>query len=587
MELMPGARVKNYTLERQLGKGASGEVWRAYDETKTVAIKFMNENLMKSASAAKHRERLLREVEALRRLEHPNVPTLYDYDLDYVRPYLAMRYVGGDSYDRLISTGEMLKISLEKRLEAIRELAFALTAAHEAGIIHRDIKPANMTGIENPFLLDFSIALAKADAERTARFVGTTLYMAPDGIVDRMSDNYSFAVVVYEMLFGRHPIYQLGDSLFNQFIAEMRIQNRQWSFPSLIPPAQLPADLRTADLRKLDMVFERAIGSREQRYSDLREFVRDLRGAIFNEGNPPVEHFSSVGSAPPMEHFSQPPPIPEHVSHAPQAEPALEQEPVVEVSPKESDFLDKAFLNLPAVKPPPEISVTSVEHHTVSYDNAAQKRASELEPEFAGPDDGTRMEMRAAPPPPEPEPAEADFAGPEDGTRMEMPAAPPPVPAEDEPSSEFSAPDAMTMMEMRAAPQPTEPEAPPAPVDMSDRTMPDIRVPPPQPSHAPQPENFTQMEMQVPQQQRQPQGESFTMMEMQAAQPRSVPDPFENENFTQMEMQAPERQTRFDVPTSLGGVRARRLLIIGLVVIVVVVVLIIVIAALTGGARVS
>ena len=598
MELTPGTRVKNYTLERQLGKGASGEVWRAYDETKTVAIKFMNENLMKSASAAKHRERLLREVEALRKLEHPNVPTLYDYDLDFVRPYLAMRYVGGDSYDRLISTGEMLKIPLARRLEAIRELAFALTAAHDAGIIHRDIKPANMTGIENPFLLDFSISLGKADAERTQRFVGTTLYMAPDGVVDRLSDNYSFAVVVFEILFGRHPIYRLGDSVFNQFIAEMRIQNREWAFPSTIPLAQLPPDLHKADLRRLDAIFERAIGSREQRYADLREFVRDLQMAIFTAENPAPQHFSSFAGIAPAEHVSQPP------------QPEPEPEPAKEISPEES-FLDKAFLNLPAIKPPPEsISVTSVEQPTPAQPYPAQRRTSEIEresiqidtgtggieassdaqpveeeepedrsSEFAPPDAMTMMEIRV---PKSPEPEE-DFAGPEDGTRMEIPAVRPPESKEEDRSSEFAPPDAMTMMEI-PVPKSVEPEeeqpkeedrssefAPPDAMTMmeirvpksvepeeeqpkeEDRssefappdamTMMEIRVPPPAPEKEPEPEpvqaemdDRTMPEIRVP---KPPEMDDRTMPDIRVPHPQPPVAQPEAENFTLMEMQAP------------------------------------------------
>jgi serine/threonine protein kinase len=641
MDFKPGTRIKNYTLERQLGRGASGEVWKAYDETKTVAIKFMNENLMTSTSAAKHRERLIREVEALRRLQHPNIPTLYDYDLDYNRPYLAMRFVGGDSYDRLISSGEMLKIPLERRLEMIRDLAFALTAAHEIGIIHRDIKPANLTGIENPYLLDFSISLETAAAEHTQRFVGTTLYMSPDGVADRLSDNYSFAVVVYEIIFGRHPIYQLGDSIFNQFIADMRIQNRQWTFPSTIPAVQLPADLRSADLRQLDAIFERAIGKREQRYVDLREFVRDLRMAIFPSEVERMEEARVTAPASPPQHLSQPP-APEIV---PQEE--AEPEPLEQVSPEESNFLDKAFLNLPAVPSPPaeNLEITSVEHSTVPYDYEAKQRkpVEAVEPEdnaqppaadpeleqtsgLAGPEDMTMMEIPAlsskSEPEPEPEPpAEPYLAGPEDMTMMEIPALSSKSEPEPEPPAEpyLAGPEDMTMMEMPVPTSPPEPEPEPPPSEVSapqevdfDKTMMEIPFTPPSPaspppafdpnktmldipgrsSHPPtqQPEassDFTLMEMQPPAQ------EDFTLMEAHGVRPPAGADNYtmmemqaqsgmQGDNFTQLEFNTPSQT---GLPASLSG--QRRWLVIAAVVVIVIVIVVLVLALASGSLTVS
>ena len=630
MDLKPGTRVKNYTLERQLGRGASGEVWKAYDETKTVAIKFMNENLMTSASAAKHRERLIREVEALRRLQHPNIPTLYDYDLDFVRPYIAMRFVGGDSYDRLISNGEMLKIPLERRLEMIRDIAFALTAAHEAGIIHRDIKPANLTGIENPYLLDFSISLETDEVEHTQRFVGTTLYMSSDGVADRLSDNYSFAVVVYEMLFGKHPIYQLGDSIFNQFIAEMRIRNRQWSFPTLIPPGQRPADLRGADLRKLDAIFERAIGTREQRYVDLREFVRDLRAAIF-----PHEAAVEVPQpvAPAARQLSQAPlPSARHVSQPPQPSPPVQPTKAevaqeAEVSPEESNFLDKAFLNLPAVKPPEpaappaELEQTNIQHSTVPWDYENKQRKPVQKAELAGPEDGTRMEMPAVHP--KSEAPASQFAGPDDMTMMEIRI--PPAAEPEPPSPVAEEPEAVVQVDVPAvAPdvpsaeaKPSEPaervinqnvvltpqSPPPAPAVDYDRTVPDLPAArPPQPPA--QAESYTVMEMQSPYASSYPgahggqqpeenftlleaQGghqqtgsEQFTVMEMQTPHPQQVQGRRQGDDFTLLEVNTADQVRR---PVQQHGSR-RTLVIVAVVIVVLLVVAAIVFVALNGAA---
>jgi serine/threonine protein kinase len=286
MKLAAGTTVKTYTLDELLGLGAAGEVWKAHDDMKTVAIKFMNPKLLLGDDSEKHMTRLKREVESLTHLQHPNVPTLYDYDLECERPYLVMRYIGGDTYDKLIARGQMLQLSLSQRLHMISELAQALSAAHSLGIIHRDVKPANMIGIENPYLLDFGIALKAENLNETMRNVGTALYMAPDDPADEISDNFSFALVTYEILFGAHAIFMRDNQpqsqfqVYTRFLAGERIKNHEWRMPSKLAAKDLPADLQKADLRRLDTIFEKALGEREERYADLHQFVDDVKNAI-------------------------------------------------------------------------------------------------------------------------------------------------------------------------------------------------------------------------------------------------------------------------------------------------------------------
>lgn len=528
VELQPGVRVKSYTLERQLGRGASGEVWKAYDPFKTVAIKFMNESLMSSPNAAKHRVRMEREVEAMQKLQHPNIPVLYDYDLDFPRPFIVMRYVGGDTYDKLIANGEMLRIPLERRLDLIREIAFALTAAHENGIIHRDIKPSNLTGIENPYLLDFSISLEQEEAESTQRFVGTTLYMSPDGQADRLDDNYSFALIAYEILFGRHAIWSPSDQIFNQYIALDRLQRGVWHWPSKLGKNELPADLKGANLAEMDRVFAKALGPREQRYGDLRDFVRDLRAAAS----------PSVTSA----HHEQEDYVPTLMMDVSNFKEMLKSQPPVAPAPT------PAPVPVPAPQPPsvamperpapawPSGDHTEIELKTVPYDSLANRpehpnppAPDKTELEFQAPsasvsDGRTELDMPAIPRPPQPS---QGASGPDSGrTELEMPvpgmAAMPPrsaAPASPTPPPtprvvQAPTPDAsFTLMEFQSVPPVAPPSAP--------RT-----VPPPSPQEG----GFTMMEMQAP---ARPQAESFTMMEMQAAQPGGQGD-----SFTMLEMRA-------------------------------------------------
>lgn len=286
--LKPGAKIKHYTLEERLGSGSSGEVWRANDGAQTVAIKFMNEALLASSAAERYRQQMEAEIDALYRLRHPNIPMLYDYDLQFKRPFLVMQFVESTTYDRLIASGEILYIPLLRRLDVLRQIASAITATHEVGIVHRDIKPSNITTGETPYLLDFSIA-SDSDDPTAQPNVGTAIYMPPlESQLDELSDNYSFAVVAYEMLFGRHPIFtpeNVGRTVITtRRMTQLRLKNNRWRIPSQLPEEELPTDLRGASLEKLDKIFESAF---ERRCTDLTQFVNDLREAILSPANLP------------------------------------------------------------------------------------------------------------------------------------------------------------------------------------------------------------------------------------------------------------------------------------------------------------
>ena len=310
IQLKPGFKVGRYTLTEHLGSGASGEVWTASDGTKPVAIKFLREQLIESDASERHLQRLENEINALSRLHFFHIPTLYDYDLQFERPYLVMQYISSDSYEKLIATGEMLNVRLEKRLTALKVVAETISAVHEMGIVHRDIKPASISGIEKPYLLDFSIAL-DIDATTDARpDVGTGLYMPPLGEPPGKSgDNYGFAVVAYEILFGCHPIFTAENTAAtiqeNRQLTKERLQRREWRLASQIAPEELPGDLRGVDLVRLDEIFECALATR---YSYLPDFVIDLKDAILvPENQPYLENpvpFFPVQPIPAEEHYT-------------------------------------------------------------------------------------------------------------------------------------------------------------------------------------------------------------------------------------------------------------------------------------------
>jgi serine/threonine protein kinase len=305
IELQAGTRVKQYLLQECVGRGAAGEVWRAANGIHEVAIKFviLPED---TEEQAKYRQSLEAEVKALRKLQHPNIPALYDYDLSGERPYLVMQHVGGLTYDRLIASGELLHIPVEKRLNALHALAGAVVEAHQHGIIHRDIKPGNVSGVDTPYLLDFGIALESRRAAHAQPQVGTGIYMPPDGPADVLSDNYSFAVLAYEVLFGRHPIFTretIGKTVLEtRKIAGERLHDGNWRWPSRVPLPELPGDLYGANFERLDAIFAQAFGPRETRYTDLLRLVGDLREAILTLENQPYlnQPAPPIFSAPPI-----------------------------------------------------------------------------------------------------------------------------------------------------------------------------------------------------------------------------------------------------------------------------------------------
>lgn len=442
-QLTPGTRIKNYVLEELLGKGASGEVWKANDGMKTVALKLMNPQLLSSRNVSKHFTRLQREIEALKRLQsHPNIPSIFDYDLNYERPYLAMQFIGGLSYDRLIKNGDMLKIPLDRRLNLIRELAMALYAAHSEGIIHRDLKPANVTGTENPYLLDFSVALPEDDLKKTQANIGTKLYMPWDGIPDKLGDVYGFGLVAYEIIFGQHAIFKPEDNtmlranpFMPQIIAGDRIKNQQWRVPSRVPVEELPADLIGKKLEAVDAVFQKVLGNRSQRYEDPRVFSDDLRKAVESGIMPQMSAPAPVTPPPTPARQPEPP------AQAPEPEPAEPeyQATIVEdagLSTTPVEKHDVSDVNMPTIVEPP-----------------ARQPVAPADDEFMP----TMLESPAGPPPRAGVPAD-DLGG---QTLIEQPAParprPPVEPVRQTPAATPSEPP-------RRTPPSLEPERPvPAP----------------------------------------------------------------------------------------------------------------------------
>ncbi|UUU25501.1 serine/threonine-protein kinase [Streptomyces sp. DSM 40750] len=200
-----------YRLDVSIGRGAMGEVWRAYDETlgRAVAVKLLL--AQESDPTAVSRFRL--EAQTAGRLNHPHVVGVLDFGEYADRLFLVMELVEGDSLAHLLSTTGALPAQQVARLAA--QAAAGLAAAHQQGIVHRDIKPANLLLDADGTLKigDFGIARFLDDPAgaltATGQIVGTSLYLAPERALGRTtgpaSDMYSLGCVLYQLLTGRPP----------------------------------------------------------------------------------------------------------------------------------------------------------------------------------------------------------------------------------------------------------------------------------------------------------------------------------------------------------------------------------------------
>ncbi|HXE60680.1 MAG TPA: serine/threonine-protein kinase [Gemmatimonadaceae bacterium] len=212
--LVERALAANYELDRELGRGGMGIVYRAKDRRlkRMVAIKVLPPEL---AFRGEIKSRFLREAETAAQLNHPNIVPIYSVDEREGLVFFVMACVDGDTLaKRLVERGPL---SVEDARRILSEVADALEYAHARGVIHRDIKPDNILLGEDgrAMVTDFGIARAiqeGADSRLTATGVaiGTPAYMSPeqaagDREIDGRSDLYSLGIVGYQMLAGQLP----------------------------------------------------------------------------------------------------------------------------------------------------------------------------------------------------------------------------------------------------------------------------------------------------------------------------------------------------------------------------------------------
>jgi eukaryotic-like serine/threonine-protein kinase len=261
-----------YRLDAQVGTGGMSSVYRAFDTVleRQVAIKVMHREI---ASHSDQLERFRREARAVAQLNHPHVVGVIDAGEDDATPYIVFEYVEGETLkDRIRRQG---RLPISEAVAYAIEIARALGAAHERGIVHRDVKPQNVLVDEegSAKVTDFGIARTLDQEGLTAdgRVLGTTDYVSPEQAlghpVTGQSDLYSLGIVLFEMLTGDVPFH--GD---NQVAVAMKHVREE------LPDVQLR---RPEVSSALAAVVDRATAKDlDRRYADDQELIADLEDVL-------------------------------------------------------------------------------------------------------------------------------------------------------------------------------------------------------------------------------------------------------------------------------------------------------------------
>ena len=253
MSLSPGTSLGHYDVTSLLGEGGMGQVWQATDTqlNRQVALKILPDAF---ADDPDRLARFTREAQILASLNHPNIAAIYGIEEAEGTRALVLELVEGPTLADRISQGP---IPVDEALPIAKQIAEALEAAHEAGVIHRDLKPANIKVREDGTVkvLDFGLAKAlepspevdpsqsptlTAAATQMGVILGTAAYMSPEQAegktADRRSDVWAFGAVLYEMLSGRRAF--VGEDVSDTLVSVFR-DDPDWSRLSDEVPARV------------------------------------------------------------------------------------------------------------------------------------------------------------------------------------------------------------------------------------------------------------------------------------------------------------------------------------------------------------
>ena len=274
--LVSDANINHYRILRKIGAGGMGEVFLAEDTKlgRKVAIKFLNEESARDAGSLR---RFVQEAKAASALNHPNILTVYEIGESEGRNYISAEFVKGENLREKLRSQPF---TLLETLDITIQIAKALNAAHDAGIVHRDIKPENVMLREDGLakVLDFGLAkltpknneVSSVDSAKTlpGTLMGTVAYMSPEQArgkeVDERSDIWSFGVLLYEMLARRAPF--AGETTTDLIISIVQKE----------PPAL--RNFAPALPNELYFIVGKLLRKKaDERYQNISDVLNDLR----------------------------------------------------------------------------------------------------------------------------------------------------------------------------------------------------------------------------------------------------------------------------------------------------------------------
>lgn len=275
---METRKLAGYEIERPLGEGGMGVVYRAMDSTldRPLAIKIIRQESLDSLG----KERFLREARACSRINHPNIVTVYAAGEEDGCPYLAMELLKGQTFREIMDEG---LVPWRRASRWLIDILDALDRLHQEGIVHRDLKPENImvTSEGTIKLMDFGIASLASSATLTKEetILGTAFYMSPEQIAGAKaapaSDIFAMGVILYELVEGTRPFR--GDHP----LAVMYAIGNESPLPLAKVADDLPEGLKATIARALEK-------DPANRFTDAASFREALAG-LLREGGDSVD----------------------------------------------------------------------------------------------------------------------------------------------------------------------------------------------------------------------------------------------------------------------------------------------------------